>query len=463
MSVTKILIAVLVVAVMAGAGAYYLARQEPGPVLQLRQPGATIGRQLTFELTVTSPGGRIKRLEAVLEQSGRSIPLVSYAAPGDATITQETPDRARIVRKMAGAPLAGLRDGPARIEIVATRQVFFGLREAETRVRYELKVRVKPPTISVVSKGHRLILGGAEAIVYRVTPPDVDSGVQVGDVYYPGYAASGAGVKGDPSLKVAFFALLFDQDATTPMRLVAKDVAGNTATASFDHKVVVKRISRSRVKIDDGFLARVVPAVLKDTPGLSLPSATTAERLNAFVTMNSELRRKNAEAIEKAAAASAPDMLWSGAFKRLGRTKTESAFADHRTYLYNGREVDQQVHLGFDLASTKAMPVAAANAGKVLFAGPLGIYGNTVIIDHGMGLQSLYAHLSAIEVEVGDRVVKGEKVGKSGRTGFAAGDHVHFTMLVAGRPVTPVEWWDQHWINDRILRKFTEAQGGGKE
>src|SRR4030095_6630855 len=139
----------------------------------------------------------------------------------------------------------------------------------------------------------------------------------------------------------------------------------------------------------------------------------------------------------------------------------ESAFADHRTYLYNGKEVDQQVHLGFDLASVTNNPIVAANRGKVLFADELGIYGNCVIIDHGMGVQSLYGHLSSIEVKAGQDVEKEQTLGRSGITGLAGGDHLHFTMLVNGHMVNPVEWWDSHWIEDRLLRKLRAVGSSG--
>jgi len=118
------------------------------------------------------------------------------------------------------------------------------------------------------------------------------------------------------------------------------------------------------------------------------------------------------------------------------------------------------VHLGFDLAATAGVPVAVANAGKVLHAARLGIYGNCVIVDHGMGVASLYGHLSSIAVNVGDTVTKGQALGKSGMTGLAGGDHLHFTMLVNGRAVNPVEWWDPHWIQDRVDRKLGESAGG---
>jgi murein DD-endopeptidase MepM/ murein hydrolase activator NlpD len=92
----------------------------------------------------------------------------------------------------------------------------------------------------------------------------------------------------------------------------------------------------------------------------------------------------------------------------------------------------------------------------VIFADYLGIYGNCVILDHGLGVQTLYAHLSAFETAAGQAVEKGQAIGRSGMTGLAGGDHLHFTQLVHGRAVNPVEWWDPHWIEDRVLRKLRE-------
>ena len=101
-------------------------------------------------------------------------------------------------------------------------------------------------------------------------------------------------------------------------------------------------------------------------------------------------------------------------------------------------------------------PAEEGGGGKVLLAEWLGIYGNCVILDHGMGIGSLYAHLSVIDVKPGDSASKGQILGRSGMTGLAAGDHLHFTMLVGGRPVNPVEWWDPHWLEDRWLSKLRQ-------
>ena len=222
-----------------------------------------------------------------------------------------------------------------------------------------------------------------------------------------------------------------------------------------EHEAFLKPFKRSRIELTDAFIDRVVPAILQHQPDLDASGDTLAK----FLVLNGELRRRNAETIAALAAKTAPETLWSGPFEQLANTKVEASFADHRTYFYKGKEVDQQVHLGFDLASVKHAPVRAGNGGTVVYAANLGIYGNAVVIDHGMGVQSLYGHLSELAVKPGDHVDKGQEIGRSGETGLAGGDHLHFTMLVDGHMVSPVEWWDAHWIQDRLYRKLHEAAG----
>jgi murein DD-endopeptidase MepM/ murein hydrolase activator NlpD len=257
-------------------------------------------------------------------------------------------------------------------------------------------------------------------------------------------------------LKVAFFALLHDQDVKTPITLFARDEAGNEAKAMFVDRVFPKTFKKSRIEVDDRFFQRVLPEILTHSPelGMALPDG---DLLPAFVRVNSELRRLNAERIVALTRATSPALLFKGAFTQLGNSQVEAGFADHRTYVYGGKEIDQQVHLGFDLAVTARIPVLAANDGTVLNASWLGIYGNCVIIDHGMGISTLYGHLSSLDVKVGDTVVKGQVLGRSGTTGLAGGDHLHFTLLVGGHPVNPVDWWDPHWIQDRVARKLSDV------
>jgi murein DD-endopeptidase MepM/ murein hydrolase activator NlpD len=129
-------------------------------------------------------------------------------------------------------------------------------------------------------------------------------------------------------------------------------------------------------------------------------------------------------------------------------------FGDKRSYVYDGRIVGESIHLGVDLASTAHSSIEAANNGLVAYTGTLGIYGNTVILDHGLGLFSLYAHLNAIHVKNGQDVKRGEPVGQSGTSGLAGGDHLHFSLIVGGEFVNPQEWWDAHWISDNVTKKL---------
>jgi murein DD-endopeptidase MepM/ murein hydrolase activator NlpD len=181
--------------------------------------------------------------------------------------------------------------------------------------------------------------------------------------------------------------------------------------------------------------------------------------LKGFLEINGNLRKKNNDTIAALASKTQPRMLWSEAFAPMGNAQVESRFADRRTYFFDDKEIDRQVHLGFDLASLQQAAVLASNAGVVVHADYLGIYGNCVIIDHGLGVQSLYAHLSTMTVKAGDTVTKGQEIGRTGSTGLAGGDHLHFTMLLHGTPVNPVEWWDGHWMEDRVFRKIREAGG----
>jgi murein DD-endopeptidase MepM/ murein hydrolase activator NlpD len=458
----KYLVGLVLILLLAAGGIYVVAGRMTPPTITVDKPEKYVGAATPLEVAITAPdAAMMKPLRVVLEQNGKQTTLFSLDQPGKAQIKQEGTDKVRITHEIGKQSIPELQSGAARIIVTAGRPVLRGIRTVESTATRDVQVRLERPRVSVISTHHYVNLGGSEMVVYRATPEDVQSGVLVGDVEYPGFPASGATVDGvkitDPAIRVAFFALLYDQDLNTPMRVFARDPAGNTARADFDHRTFPKPFKKSKIPIDNKLLDRVVPAILEGTTEIRPEGDTLAK----FLAINSELRRKNAEKIAGFAKQTSPEILWRGVvFHPFQNNAVESAFADHRTYVYNGKEVDQQVHLGFDLASVTNNPIVAANRGKVLFADELGIYGNCVIIDHGMGVQSLYGHLSSIEVKAGQDVEKEQAIGRSGITGLAGGDHLHFTMLVNGHMVNPVEWWDSHWIEDRILRKLKAAGGG---
>jgi murein DD-endopeptidase MepM/ murein hydrolase activator NlpD len=458
----KYLFGLVLILLLAAGGAYVVAGRMTPPHITIEKPEKYVGAATPLEVSITAPDApAMKPLSVVLEQNGKQTTLFSLDQPGKAQIKQDGTDKVHITHEIGKQTIPDLQSGAARIVVTAGRPVMRGIRTVQSTASKDVQVRLERPRVAVISTHHYINLGGTEMVVYRATPDDVASGVVVGDVEYPGYPAAGATVDGvkisDPAVRVAFFALLYDQDVNTPMRVFARDPAGNTARADFDHRVFPKPFKKSQIPLDDKFLERVVPAILEGTTDIRPDGDTLAK----FLAINGELRRKNAEKIASVAKETSPEMLWRGiVFHPFTNSAVESAFADQRTYLYKGKEVDKQVHLGFDLARLAGNPIEAANRGKVVFADELGIYGNCVILDHGMGVQSLYAHLSSIEVKVGQDVEKEQTLGRSGMTGLAGGDHLHFTMLVNGHMVNPVEWWDSHWIEDRILRKLRAAGAG---
>jgi murein DD-endopeptidase MepM/ murein hydrolase activator NlpD len=443
------LLGLLLVLLLAAGGALWWAGRQPGPDIVLTQPTASVGQSTPLDVSVAAPGGALSSLEIAIEQNGARHVITTLEQAG----AQPDATGRLTVRKTIGkSEWPELKTGAARIVVRAARPVLFGLRQSASEVVRDVQVRLEPPRVEILSTHHYINQGGAEFVVYRATPADVETGVRVGDQTYPGLPGAGAGLTGD-AMRVAFFALLHDQDPNATFTVFARDSAGNEATAALEHRVFPKAFQKSRIEINDKFLQQVVPAIAATTPDMQLSTAPN-DLVTSFVKINRDLRARNAQTLVELSKKTSPQMLWKDAFQPLVNAAVEAKFADARTYVHQDKEIDRQTHLGFDLAVTQHIPVIAANRGVVLHAADLGIYGNCVVIDHGLGVQSLYGHLSSIDVKAGDTVEKGQTVGRSGMTGLAAGDHLHFTMLVHGRAVNPVEWWDQKWMQDRVLRKI---------
>ena len=346
-----------------------------------------------------------------------------------------------------------LKEGRATIRVTALNDSwgrFFRGGESETAI--ELPVRFAPPQIEVMTTQHYINQGGCDMAVFKVSPGTTESGVQVGDNFYPSFPVK----ESDPQMRLCLFAYAYNTDPSTVPHIVARDDAGNETKASFTYKVFPKKFHSDTFdleKLSGGhFLENVVPPIMSQTPELN----DQGSLLKNFLQINGPLRQEDAQKLVELSKHTANHFLWNGTFLRLP-AKTEASFADYRTYKYDGQEVDHQTHLGFDLAGSEHMPVRAANDGVVVMAGYFGIYGNAIVIDHGCGIQSLYGHMSSLEVKEGDSVKKEQEIGRSGQTGLAGGDHLHFTILLDGVPVNPVEWWDPHWIHDRITAKASVA------
>lgn len=321
-----------------------------------------------------------------------------------------------------------------------------------TVASHKMIVDTTPPSIRPVSRLHYINEGGTGLVIYQTSPDTAQSGVFVGDLFFPGYPA-GDGFS--PGHMVCYFAVPVDFEPGAGIYLWAKDKAGNPARASFNHSIRGRQFPVKSLNITDRFIERILP----DFPRLEVSGEDSL--LDKFLKINREIRTENDSFCREFGTDTVADRLWEGSFIRMRNAATMAGFGDKRIYLYEGMEVDRQIHLGVDLASLANSEIHAANHGRVVFADRLGIYGLIVILDHGQGISSLYAHLSRIETAAGRYVKRGEVLGYSGQTGLAGGDHLHFSMMVNGVFVNPVEFWDEHWIRDNIEGKLALIRPAG--
>jgi murein DD-endopeptidase MepM/ murein hydrolase activator NlpD len=441
----------LLVVLLVAVGGVLTFRVGPAPDLTLKPEAPGLGRRTQVRVTAAAAGRGLSRVRLEVVQGDRAQVVADKSYPPRPAWAFWGPRTERAeLRAEAGADnVPGLKAGEAVLRAVADRAGTWLLHPAPVVQELKVTVRLTPPTLTVASSQHYVAQGGAEVVVYKVGTTSVRDGVRVGDWFFPGYALPGGG----PQDHFALFAVPYDMADGNRARLEAEDDVGNVIELPLVDKFFPKPFSRDRITLDDAFMNKVVPEIRAATPDLS----DRGGLLENYLVINREVRAQGQKVLADLAGRSQPRFLWKETFLPMPNGKVMSSFADRRIYVYQGKEVDQQFHLGFDLASVQQAPVPAANAGVVALARYLGIYGNTVVIDHGYGLMSLYAHLSSAAVTAGQEVARGETLGQTGATGLAAGDHLHFTMLLQGLAVNPNEWWDSHWIEDRLVRKLGAA------
>lgn len=445
-----LLLGLLPLLVAAGVAVYVGKRVGGAPELVVTPSLPGIGAKTTIRVEAAEPVRGLVRLELSLLQGDKVFPLAERdyePQPAHEPWGPKT-ERDELEVVVGRETVPGLVQGQATLRVVAGIAGTW-LRSVEPKVvTLELPVRFTPPPIAVRSSQTYVAQGGAEAVVYTVGDTAVRHGVQAGAWFFPGYPLAGSGERSFFSI----FAVPYDMADATEIKLVAEDELGNTSSRSFIDSFKARPFKTDTINVSDRFLETVVPQILAESPGF----VDEGSLLDNYLAINGEMRRANDATLKTLSEKSEARFHWNKPFMQMPG-KVFSAFADRRTYKYQEREIDQQFHLGFDIASTQKALVPAANDGKVLFAGHLGIYGQAVVLDHGHGLLSLYGHLSSIAVKEGQAVTRGQPVGNTGDTGLALGDHLHFTMLLHGLAVTPMEWWDGHWIRDRIALKLGPA------
>jgi murein DD-endopeptidase MepM/ murein hydrolase activator NlpD len=441
--VGRVVVVLLALAVVAG-GAFLWIRGE-GSAPQLTGPEQVdLGRKPRgLEIRAEDAGSGVRSIAAKLRTAEGERELSALQVPGGLLRGGADPREPATLALELDAKALGLQEGDAFV-VVEARD--WSLREwlSGNAATLEIPVRVdlRPPRVSVANGITYLRRSGSGAAYYSVTEDAVTDGVEVGDRVYKGFPRKGRA----PTERVALFAIARDQTADVPIRVFAEDRAGNRAAAGWSTELKDAVFPEEPIELDR------IPSILNErVPDLAAVFGWDAEdRVAAFQRINKEGRALNEAQIREIVRASGPERLFEGPFLQMRNSLVTSRFAEHRTYTLKGEQISEAIHYGFDLAVTKGAPVEAANRGRVLFAGELGIYGNCVILDHGLGLTSLYGHLAQIDVEQGQLVEKGARLGRSGHTGLAGGDHLHFAILVGETYVDPVEWWDAKWVREKI-------------
>jgi murein DD-endopeptidase MepM/ murein hydrolase activator NlpD len=424
----------------------FLTRFEGEPPeigIELKSP--FIGKSHDFSVSIADKKSGLRKVWIAMVKDGKEEVLIDERFPSagffsGGEIKNKTLNIAFEPKKYE------FSDGSATLRLAVWDYSWRGWWKGnQTYIEKSLTIDTQPPQIEVVSSEHNLNQGGAGLVIYRTSEDCRQTGVQVGDDFFPGYS----GYYQDPRIQMAFIGLDYRQGPETPIMIKAVDEAGNDTVAGLRHHIQKKVFKNDRIQISDQFLNWKLPEFEN-----AIPLESSGSLVDKFLKINRDLREADYQKIAQLVETTTNGKLWEGTFLRMPGSANEAGFADHRVYEYNHKIIDRQVHLGLDLASVKHAPVPAANNGIVVFSGLLGIYGRTILVDHGFGLFSMYAHLNRSDVSKGQHVSKGEILGRTGSTGLAGGDHLHFSILVNKTFVNPIEWWDAAWIENNILSKI---------
>ncbi len=426
---------VLILAIGAPAALFFLSSES---TLEVKPTPKALAASSRLSITVMNPHGA-RSVTATVRQ-GSAVSTASFQQPADRLLFwKKRLAPAEVPLELSARQDQGFRSGPAQLTVKAVSN---DLRGAVAQRTYQVVINLEPPRVTADGAQHYINLGGAELVTFTVSGYWTEAGVKVGPHKFRSFPLPGAKSQNE---RFCLFAFPWDTPADTVPLVYASNPAGHEVTAQFWYRLKPRAFRRRNIELTDAFIEKAINEI---DPG------GTGDKLERFLRINREVRRENNQTMASLRDQTEPRFLWSPPFQQLSNSKVEALFADVRSYTYQGKKVDEQVHLGFDLSKVQQAPVVASNSGKVVYAGRLGIYGNCVVLDHGYGLQSIYGHMSRIEVKKGQTVERGQELGRSGATGLAGGDHLHFSMQIDGVQVNPIEWWDAHWLEDRIFSKL---------
>ena len=436
----------LVILIIAGGG-YILFFEREKPVADIETKSEYIGQGSSVQYSVSDKKSGIRSISLYATQGETKKVLYHITFPRNSYKGRIGPsDDSRTIP--FSDVMQGFKEGPVTLTLEAIDFSFNGwFKGNKTVIRKQLTIDTTPPRIQIIHSEKYIIPGGSGIAIYRLSDGDSRHGVTANGHFNPGFLIG----DGRDDTYISFFALPYNAEKIDSLAITAVDMAENSANVPFSTVYKADRKKKDRINVSDGFLTKKIPEFQQYYPAMS------GSPLDKYLYINNTIRKENNKEISKLCNDPLSERLWEGRFLRMAGS-SRAGFADYRTYFFKGKAVDNQVHLGMDIASTRRAEVKAANHGVVIFAEYLGIYGNMVMLDHGQGVFSLYSHLSRINVAPGDKVNQKAVLGLTGTTGMAGGDHLHFSMLINGIFVVPKEWWDQHWIDVTIEEPTTDSK-----
>ncbi len=316
----------------------------------------------------------------------------------------------------------------------------------------DINVDFTRPNVNVLANSYSITQGGSALVVFQAEDENLDMlYVKAGEDKF----------KAQPYKKEGYYAALIAWPFTKQefkAKVVAIDAAKNTRVVDIPFYVKNHEYKVSWIKAQDKFIDGKITDLASSDPEY----ANIDDKLEKLKAINETMRLKNEALIHSLSREVSSEVLESWKIKKfypLRNGQKVASYGDERHYYYGSKEneVSHSYHVGYDLASTKMATIKTSNAGKVVYANENGIYGNMPMIDHGLGLYSLYGHCSQLLVNEGDEVNEGDAIAKTGMTGLALGDHLHFGLLVQGIEVRPIEWFDQEWIRKNVDDVFKSA------
>lgn len=399
-----------------------------------------IGPRNEINLNLTDTSG-IESIVAYVRRGEQSVDLLTkeFSQQNSTTTYSFTLENAQ------------LPDGPFTLILEVTDASFmlFG-KGNTTTLEIPLIMDTQPPRILVKTVTPGIRRGGSALIKYTLSEDVASTGVFVDDLFFPAY-------KQENGAYICLFPFPYSMTTSTYLpQIMAEDFGGNVTKS----RLLVNRLNKTyktdTLYVSDNFLEAKAQELIAMCPD-------SGTLLDQYICANTTIREENKDFLFDIGRKSTNEFSWSGNFIRLPRAATMADFGENRTYKYKSvvndsndtnTTIDKQTHLGVDLASVAEAPIPVASDGIVTYTGVLGIYGNIVTIDHGIGLTTIYSHLTDINVAVGDNVKQGDTLGTTGKTGLAGGDHVHFGVLVGGFPVNPMEWLDDKWLQNNIKSRL---------